>query len=503
MDVVAAHWELKVDESKKVKNPEPSRRAVFGIGAGAAAFGLAACVSDDQAAQERVDSESAVDVVVVGAGFAGLTAARRLRAAGYSVVVLEADKRVGGRTKPGKVLGEVVDLGGQWVGPTQTHLLALAKEMNVATYEQYATGENIVDIAGYRQNYEGELPALEPAAMNEFIEVIGKIETLAASIPMPRSWEWASAAEYDSQTIETWIVSNAKTDAVRSAMRVLTRALLSAEPTQVSMLAYLAYAASAGGYAALISTRGGAQDSTFEGGAWQLAEKMASQLGAVVHLDAQVLSISQDDSGATVRTSKGVWRGKRVVVAAPPTLAGRIDYTPPMPAMRDGLSQRMPMGCVIKVHIGYAKAFWREKGLTGLVLSDRTEFGPWFDHTPRNGSGGALVGFFDGGPAQRWADKPAADRRAQVLSDIARYFGSDALAPTDYLEEVWTRAPMQRGGYVALAGPGVLTAFGPALLEPVGCIHWAGTETSAVWSGYIDGAIRSGERVAQEVSARL
>jgi monoamine oxidase len=205
----------------------------------------------------------------------------------------------------------------------------------------------------------------------------------------------------------------------------------------------------------------------------------------------------------TAVTPKGEWRGRYAVVTAPPPLASRIQYDPPMPALRDGLTQRMPMGCVIKVHVAYARPFWRERGLTGLVLSDRTEFGPWFDHSPRKGPGGGLVGFFDGGPAQRWADRPPQERRAKVLEDIALYFGEAALTPVDYLEEVWTQAPTHRGGYVAAPGPGVITAFGPALLAPVGRIHWAGTETAEAWVRYIDGAIRSGERVAQEVGSRL
>ena len=138
-----------------------------------------------------------------------------------------------------------------------------------------------------------------------------------------------------------------------------------------------------------------------------------------------------------------------------------------------------------------------------MVLSDKTEFGPWLDRGTPDTPGGALVGFFDGAPAQRWADRTAAERRAQVLNDISLYFGEQALSPTDYVEEVWTRGPTHRGGYVSVPGPGTLTAFGPALTEPVGRIHWAGTETSDVWLGYIDGAIRSGERVAGEVSALL
>lgn len=486
--------------------PRLSRRSALRFGAGIA--GLAAVPSAAQTQtppSQRSSGADAknVDVVVVGAGFAGLTTARQLRAGGHSVVVLEADDRVGGRTKPGRIAGEVVDLGGQWVGPTQTRLLALAKELGVATYPQYASGKNIVDIAGYRASYEGEIPALDPASMPEFMEVIGKIETLAAGISVPRSWESAAAETFDAQTVETWLIGNAKSQAVLSAMRLLTRALFSAEASQVSLLYFLAYASAAGGFAALISTRGGAQDGLFEGGVWQIAAKMAQDLGPAVVLNAQVLSIAQDDTGVTVTTGVGAWRGRYVVVTAPPALAARVSYSPALPAQRDGLTQRMPLGCVIKVHVAYSRPFWRDQGLTGLVFSDRVEFGPWFDHSPSRGLAGALVGFYDGGPAQRWADRAPQTRRAQVLRDIASYFGDAALSPVDYLEEVWTRAPLHRGGYVSVPGPGVLSAFGPALLEPVGRIHWAGTETAGAWIGYIDGAIRSGERVAQEVAVRL
>ncbi|MCC7265976.1 MAG: flavin monoamine oxidase family protein [Caulobacteraceae bacterium] len=482
-------------DHEEIRGAHPSRRAALGLGAGLASLAAAP--------PKAAAANGGADVIVVGAGFAGLTAARDLRGAGHSVVVLEADDRVGGRTKPGRISGEVVDLGGQWVGPSQTRLLALAGAYGVATYPQFATGVSIADLAGRRADFEGEVPALEPAAMTEFAEVMGQIEALAAKIPGTRPWTFEAAGELDSQTIETWIVANAKTPAVRSAMRVLTRALLSAEPSQVSMLALATYAATAGGFGPLISTRGGAQDSMFEGGAWSLAARMAADLGPAVVLNAPVQSIRQDDAGVTVATPAGEWRARYVVVTAPPTLAGRIQYDPPMPAARDGLTQRMPMGCVIKVHVAYDKPFWRDRGLTGLVLSDRTEFGPWFDHSPRQGPGGGLVGFFDGGPAQRWADRSPADRRAQVLSDIALYFGDEALKPVDYIEEVWTRAATHRGGYVSAPGPGVITAFGAALYEPVGRIHWAGTETADVWVGYIDGAVRSGERVAEEIAKRL
>lgn len=443
-----------------------------------------------------------VDVVVVGAGFAGLTTARRLREAGLQVVVIEADDRVGGRTKPGSIGGQVVDLGGQWVGPTQTRLLAVAEEFGVATYPQYAEGRNVIDLAGYRAEYEGETPSFEPQAMAEFGDVLERIETLAARTPMPQLWLAPEAEAIDAQTVESWILANVESPAVRSMFRLLTRAVFSAEASQVSFLYFLGYASAGGGLSALISTRGGAQDSLFEGGVWQLAARMADALGPAVFLEAPVDSIVQDEAGVSVSTPKSVWRGQYAVVTAPPALASRIRYSPALPAQRDGLTQRMPLGCVIKTHIAYPRPFWRDQGLTGLVLSDRIEFGPWFDHSPREGAHGALVGFYDGGPAQRWADRAPAERRAQTLSDIALYLGEAALSPTDYVEEVWTRGPVHRGGYVSAPGPGVMTAFGPALLTPAGRIHWAGTETADAWVGYIDGAIRSGERAAAEVAVR-
>ncbi len=484
-----------------------SRRTALTFGAGAAGLaaiqGSATAQTQSQAASRPADSSASVDVVVVGAGFAGLTAARALRAAGHSVVVLEADDRVGGRTKPGKIAGETVDLGGQWVGPAQARLLALAKEYGVAVYPQFTAGKNILDVAGRRVTYEGETPGLSPMALVELALVIGKFEALARKVPASRPWEAPDAEANDAQTMETWILANAKSPAVRTVMRLAVRTLACAEASEISLLAMLAAASSAGGLNEMISTRGGAQDSMLRGGVWQLAARMAEELGSALVLDAPVTAIRQHEGGVTVQAGERQWRARYVVVTAPPSMAARIDYQPPLPAMRDGLTQRMPMGCVIKVHIAYERPFWRTQGLTGNVLSDRSEFGPWFDHSPEHGSAGGLVGFFAGRAAQRWAERSSDARREQVLKDVAVYLGDEAMKPVDFLEEVWTAAKWHRGGYGATPGLGVLTGFGPALREPVGRIYWAGTETAEAFAGYIDGAIRSGEHSAQEVARRL
>jgi monoamine oxidase len=443
------------------------------------------------------------DVIIVGAGFAGLTAARSLRAQARSVVVLEADVRVGGRTKAATLAGETIDVGGQWVGPTQTRLLALAQAYGVRSVEQYASGDNIIDLDGRMVRYQGETPQLDDADLAAFGPLVAQLDGWAASLPMPTPWKAARALEWDAQTLESWLNTNVERAPIRTLIRVVTRSVFSSDPPAISFLYFLTYLAAAGGLEPLISTRGGAQDRLFLGSVWQIAAKMAAELGGSVRIGHRVEQIAQDEEGVSVLAAGRRWRAKHVVVTVPPPLAARIAYDPPLPAMRDGLTQRMPMGAVIKVGLAYARPFWRERGLTGLVLSDRTEFGPWFDRGTPATRGGALVGFFDGDAAIRWADRSASDRRSKVLEDIARYLGSDALTPTDYVEEVWTRAEFHRGGYVAVPGPGVLTQYGAALRQPIGRIHWAGTETADRWLGYIDGAIRSGERVANEVVAAL
>jgi monoamine oxidase len=452
------------------------------------------------------DQSSDLDVVVVGAGFAGLTAARNLQKAGVSVVVLEADDRVGGRSMPGRVAEHVVDLGGQWVGPTQHHLLALADELGVKTYPQYVEGEHIMDIMGREARYkEGENLPLEPADLAEFNKLIGELDALAleSNLDVAAPWTVADADALDAQTFESWLLGATASEPVRSVFRLIAQTVYCVEAGQLSLLNLLTYAAASEGIIHMMSSRGGSQDSLFEGGAWQLAAKMAEELGDAVVVDAPVRSIAQTADEVTVTSDAGVWTAALAVVTAAPSMAARISYTPPMPPRRDAFTQRMPMGSIIKVHVAYATPFWRAQGLSGSILSDRTVTGMWIDMSVPGVETGGLVGFFAGGGAQAWADRSPEDRRARVLEDIATYLGPEADAPIDYVDEVWPARPWQRGAYMAVPGPGVLTAFGPALREPVGRIHWAGTETADISMGYLDGAIQSGMRVAGVCIRRL
>jgi monoamine oxidase len=204
-----------------------------------------------------------------------------------------------------------------------------------------------------------------------------------------------------------------------------------------------------------------------------------------------------------VVSDRYVNRARHVVVALPPALAGRILYDPALPALRDGLTQRMPQGQLVKVQAIYERPFWRDDGLNGSSLSDVGPCNVTFDSSPRSGRPGALLGFVGGDEARRFTRLPQAERRRAALASLARCFGPRALEPVDYLEVDWASEPYSRGGPVGIAPPGVLTTYGAALREPVGAIHWSGTETSTYWNGYLDGAVRAGERAAAEVLAAL
>jgi monoamine oxidase len=444
-----------------------------------------------------------VDVAIVGAGVAGLTAARLLDRQGISLVVLEARERVGGRTLSQRVGREVLDLGGQWIGPTQDRLAALASELGVKTFPQHHQGKKIISWAGKIRHFSGDVPYLSPLAMFELFRMERKFGALAKTIRPEAPWQSPGALELDGMTLESWKLRHLRTRGARLFLDIVTRAVLTSEPRDVSFLYFLSYLRWGQGLNRLISIPDGAQQDRFVGGAQQISERMAEQLGERVRLNTPVLAIEQTGEAVVVRTPAGTVDARRVVVAVPPVLAGRIHYSPALPAARDQLTSRMPMGSVIKYLAVYDRAFWREAGLSGEAFSDTGITVTTFDDSSPDGSQPALVSFSDGDVARLWSQKSAEERKQAVISEFVRFFGPAAANPTAFVEKNWLEETWSRGCYVGVMGPGTMTAWGSALREPCGRVHWAGTETATKWMGYIDGAIESGERVAQEVAGRL
>ena len=445
-----------------------------------------------------------VDVVVVGAGLAGLTAARRLRQEGRSVVVLEARDRVGGRTLNHTFAdGTIVELGGQWVGPTQDRVLALADELGLATFPTYEQGDHLLGIDGDARRWADETFGLDEETLMDVADTQTALEALAATVPLDAPWDAPGARDLDAQTVECWLAANARTETGLLFWQTLIPAIFSADCDQMSLLHFLFYIRSGGMIDMLVATGGGAQDSRIAGGSQAIALRAAADLGLAVRLGCPVHLIRQDADGVQVVHEHGSVRAERVIVALPPALAGRIRYSPALPGRRDQLTQQVPMGAVIKVQARYDEPFWRRRGLSGFVVSLDDPLSVTFDNSPQDRRCGVLLGFFEGEHATAAGLMDAVERRALALGCFATYFGERALHPGEYVEQDWTAEEFSRGCYGGRMGTGVWTRYAQALSEPIGRIHWAGTETADVWNGYMDGAVRSGERAAEEALTAL
>ena len=446
--------------------------------------------------QERVSA----DVAIVGAGLAGLAAARAVAAAGKRPVVLEARERVGGRTLNESIGGgDVLEIGGQWVGPTQKRVLALISELGLRTFPTYGEGRNRFERSGRIRDYSGAIPKVSPLALAETGASLSRINRMARTIDPERPWAAPRAESWDSQTFASWIRRNVRTRTARDLMRLAIWAVWAAEPEDISLLHVLFYVRSAGSFEALIDTEGGAQESRVVGGSQMISLRMAEELGDAVVLGAPVHRIEHARGVVTVTSTSGVsveaWQA---IVAMPPVLAGRITYDPPMPAIRDGLTQRMAMGSVVKCMAIYPEPFWRDEGLSGQVTSADGPVSVTYDNSPRDGSPGVLLAFLEGAAARRAADLPEDERREIVVGCLERFFGPRAAEPERYIDRAWAADPYSAGCYGGFMPPGAWRANGPALRAPVGPVHWAGAETATVWNGYMDGAISSGERAARE-----
>jgi monoamine oxidase len=418
---------------------------------------------------------------------------------------LEARDRVGGRVFTAPLPdGTPVDLGGQWLGPTQSRLYALCARFGIDTYPMHVAGQNLLRIGGTTRPFRGHIPAraglriLAAAGLG-----LWKLERLARRIPLDAPWQAPQAARLDAMSLGDWMRTHIRQADAAFLMRVGVESVFAAAPDEISLLHALFYMRSGGSFDRLTRSRGGAQQDRVHGGMQSVAEALARTLGDGVHLNSPVERLKQHAAGVEVWTGDRTWSARHAIVALPPRRAAALDYTPDVSATRRSLWRQTPMGSVIKCLAAYPTAFWRDAGLSGSAVCDLDPVNVTFDASPRSGAPGLLLGFIEGPAARVWAERSAEARKAAVLAVFSALFGSRALTPDAWVEKVWSADPHSGGCYAGVLPPGVWTSVGHVIRQSEGRIHWAGTETACVWNGYIEGAIRSGERAADAVRAQM
>jgi monoamine oxidase len=441
---------------------------------------------------ERIDA----DVCVIGAGYAGLTAARRLTQSGKSVVVLEARDRVGGRIWTHSLPdGTPVDRGGAWLGPNHDRIFGLASEVGVATYKTWVKGAHLLIDHGRARRYTGLIPKISPLALITLALAQTKLNRMARQLPLDAPWAAKRADEWDSRSVAWWLErSGVRTQIAQELFEMAVRGLMTGELSQTSLLHLLFLVRGHGSINTLFSIENGAQENMVDGGAGAIAQRVA--------VEAPVQSISHRTDGVVVDSADVSVTASHAIVTVPPALVLDIDFDPALPDDRATLYRNDVAGPETKTLVVYDEPFWRDDGLSGQSSEPRTASEVTLDASPAAGRPGVMASFTFGRVAVRADELGVHERRQTVVDALTTRFGARAATPSEYLETSWWKEPWTRGCSMAHLPPGFLTRYGPLLREPFGRVHWAGTETSTTSHGAIDGAVRSGERAAAEILER-
>lgn len=446
---------------------------------------------------DSISSISTVDVVVVGAGFAGLSAAERLVSEGFSVTVFEGRDRVGGRSFSGEIAGVEVDLGATWVSPRHTAIRDLAKRMGCTTTGQFDQGSNVLWLAGRRRTYKGTIPPVSPVVMVDMARMQWALEKLARGVNVDAAWESADATQLDAISFGEWLDRKKALPSTRALMAIVSKVQWGCSPADVSLLHVLRYVRAAGGLNHMLDVENGANQDRITETTQEIAKRLADRLGDRIVIDAPVRRIAQDDNGVTVQTDAATIKAKYAIVTAAPPHRANMEFQPALPEKTAGLTRTWPMGALSKAFVAYENPFWRAEGLSGEALTDTGTAFITFDVSPDDSGPGILMVFcaprvFDGFSPET--------RRSRVIQQLVDLYGPQAMTPVDYIDHCWGTDSFAPGGPHPAAPPYASVSYGSALTDPHGRIHWAGTETAGEWAGTMNGAVLTGLRAAERVA---
>ncbi|PSL06452.1 flavin monoamine oxidase family protein [Cecembia rubra] len=441
------------------------------------------------------------EVIIIGAGFSGIAAAKKLYEAKIPFIVLEARERLGGRVFTTQIKENLyLDFGGQWIGPSQDRMYALCEEFGIGYYETYNQGFNLLDLNQKVKKFKGLIPKMDIVSLINLDYVLKKLEKLAKSISLNNPWSHPKAMEFDSISLGAFVATNCKTSTCKKVVDLALETVFAAELNEVSLLHALFYIKSGRDLNTLINIKNGAQLHRIVGGMQTIIEKMAAPFKERIYFNHAVEKITQENETYQVSGKDFSYATRRIIMAIPPPLAAKIEFQPMLSSEKRQVMDRIAMGQVGKCFMVYDKPFWRDSGFSGQAFADQhSPFQSMFDTSPRNSDYGIILGFTIGQRARNYFTKTKEDRKAIMLEKLVEYFGTAAQNPLLYEDFTMTDEAWSRGCYAGIYPTGTWTGFQDSYAQTEGQIYWAGTEASKVWFGYIEGAVRSGEKAAQEI----